>query len=99
MPDDNRHHVAAGSYYIDTQKPMILEAYLGTCLGVAVYDPVAAVGGLIHLLLPEPMSTDGTFQPEKYASTVEPFNQKNTHPPVFRFFCRLWQVQGQRSKT
>jgi chemotaxis receptor (MCP) glutamine deamidase CheD len=72
MPDDNRHHVAAGSYYIDTQKPMILEAYLGTCLGVAIYDPVAAVGGLIHLLLPEPMSIDGTFQPEKYASTGFP---------------------------
>jgi putative nucleotidyltransferase with HDIG domain len=72
MPDDNRHHVAAGSYSIDTQKPMILEAYLGTCLGVAIYDPVAAVGGLIHLLLPEPMSFDGTFQPEKYASTGFP---------------------------
>ncbi len=72
MLDDNRHHVAAGSYYIDTQKPMILEAYLGTCLGVAIYDPVAAVGGLIHLLLPEPMSIDRTFQPEKYASTGFP---------------------------
>jgi putative nucleotidyltransferase with HDIG domain len=72
MPDDNRYPVAAGSYYIDTQKPMILEAYLGTCLGVAIYDPVVAVGGLIHLLLPEPMSIDGAFQPEKYASTGFP---------------------------
>jgi putative nucleotidyltransferase with HDIG domain len=72
MPDHKRQHVAAGSYSIDTQKPMILEAYLGTCLGVAIYDPVAAVGGLIHLLLPEPMSIDATFQPEKYASTGFP---------------------------
>ncbi|MGW8301090.1 MAG: HDOD domain-containing protein [Desulfobacterales bacterium] len=72
MPDDNRYHVAAGSYYIDTQKPMILEAYLGTCLGVAIYDPVVAVGGLIHLLLPEPLSIDGALQPEKYASTGFP---------------------------
>ena len=72
MPDDNRYHIAAGSYYIDTQKPMILEAYLGTCVGVALYDPVAGVGGLIHLLLPEPMSIEGVFQPEKYASTGFP---------------------------
>jgi len=72
MPDDKRYHVAAGSYYIDTQKPMILEAYLGTCLGVAIYDPVVAVGGLIHLLLPEPLSIDGALQPEKYASTGFP---------------------------
>ena len=72
MPDDNRYHVAAGSYYVDTQKPMVLEAYLGTCVGVALYDPVAGTGGLIHLLLPEPVGIEGTFQPEKYASTGFP---------------------------
>jgi putative nucleotidyltransferase with HDIG domain len=51
---------------------MILEAYLGTCVGVALYDAVAGVGGLIHLLLPEPISREATFQPEKYASTGFP---------------------------
>jgi putative nucleotidyltransferase with HDIG domain len=30
------------------------------------------VGGLIHLLLPEPVSLAGSFQPEKYASTGFP---------------------------
>ena len=45
MPDSNRYHVAAGSHRIDTQKQMTLEAYLGTCVGVAVYDPVAGIGG------------------------------------------------------
>jgi putative nucleotidyltransferase with HDIG domain len=51
---------------------MILEAYLGTCVGVALYDPVAGVGGLIHLLLPEPPGIESTSQPEKYASTGFP---------------------------
>lgn len=72
MPDDKRYPVAAGSYYVDTQKPMVLEAYLGTCVGVALYDPVAGTGGLIHLLLPEPAGIEGPFQPEKYASTGFP---------------------------
>lgn len=72
MPEKHRYHVAAGSYRVDTQKPIILEAYLGTCVGVALYDPVAGVGGLIHLLLPEPATPDDTFQPEKYASTGFP---------------------------
>ena len=72
MPDENRYHVAAGSYRFDTTKPMILEAYLGTCVGVALYDPVAGIGGLIHLLLPEPISVEGASQPEKYASTGFP---------------------------
>jgi len=65
-------HVAAGSYYVSRQKPLVLEAYLGTCVGVALYDKEAGVGGLIHLLLPEPVSLAGSFQPEKYASTGFP---------------------------
>ena len=72
MSEKKRYHVAAGSYRVDTQKPMILEAYLGTCVGVALYDSVAGVGGLIHLLLPEPAGQNSSFQPEKYASTGFP---------------------------
>jgi len=66
------YHVASGSYYISRQKPLILDAYLGTCVGVALYDEETGVGGLIHLLLPEPISLAGSFQPEKYASTGFP---------------------------
>ena len=72
MSDDNRYHVAAGTYYVDTQKPKVLEAYLGTCVGAALYDSLAGVGGLIHILLPEPLRDDESFQPEKYASTGFP---------------------------
>ena len=72
MRDSKRYHVAAGSYRVESQKPLILEAYLGTCVGVALYDPVAGVGGLIHLLLPEPISQQAAPQPEKYASTGFP---------------------------
>ncbi|MEJ2286671.1 MAG: chemotaxis protein CheD [Desulfobacterales bacterium] len=72
MLNDNRYHVGAGSYYLDAKKPLILEAYLGTCVGVACYDPVAGIGGMIHLLLPEPVSEKGVTQPEKYATTGFP---------------------------
>jgi putative nucleotidyltransferase with HDIG domain len=72
MPDANRYHIAAGTYCVDTQKPVVLEAYLGTCVGAALYDSVAGVGGLIHILLPEPLKIEGSFQPEKYASTGFP---------------------------
>ena len=62
------YHVAAGSYYVGNAKSLILTAYLGTCVGVALYDTEAGIGGLIHLLLPEPISQVETFQPGKYAS-------------------------------
>ncbi|CAB1075563.1 HDIG domain protein [Olavius algarvensis Delta 1 endosymbiont] len=72
MQKAQHFHVASGSYYVSRQKPMILEAYLGTCVGVALYDKQAGVGGLMHLLLPEPVSVGGSLQPEKYASTGFP---------------------------
>ena len=67
-----KHHVISGSYYVKRNTPLILQAFLGTCVGVALYDEEAGVGGLIHLLLPEPVSEGSSFQPEKYASTGFP---------------------------
>jgi putative nucleotidyltransferase with HDIG domain len=66
------YHVAAGSFYVSHNKPLILKSFLGTCVGVALFDEEAHVGGLIHLLLPEPGSSAGSIQPEKYASTGFP---------------------------
>jgi len=38
---------------IATNKDDILVTYsLGSCLGIAIYDPVAGVGGLMHCMLP-----------------------------------------------
>lgn len=65
-------HVYSGSYHTGSHAPLVLQAYLGTCVGVALYDEEAGVGGLIHLLLPEPVSGEGSFQPNKYASTGFP---------------------------
>lgn len=66
-------YVAAGKYYISHSEPIILQAILGTCLGVVLYDDVVGVGGLIHLLLPEPVGGadyEGNFI--RYASTGMP---------------------------
>jgi chemotaxis protein CheD len=32
---------------------MLITYALGSCVGVAIYDPVAGVGGLLHFMLPE----------------------------------------------
>ena len=66
------HHVSAGSNFVGTRQPLVLEAYLATCVGLALVDETAGVGGLAHFLLPEPVSLSGTFQPEKYASSGLP---------------------------
>jgi putative nucleotidyltransferase with HDIG domain len=72
MQNQQHYHVGAGSFYVSQSKPLILQSFLGTCVGVALFDEEAQVGGLIHLLLPEPVSRTGATQPEKYASTGFP---------------------------
>jgi putative nucleotidyltransferase with HDIG domain len=72
MREEHRFHIATGSYYVGTGKLQFLEAYLGTCVGVALYDSVANIGGMIHLLLPEPNSLHESVESEKYATTGFP---------------------------
>ena len=72
MTVHQKHHVVSGSYFVGKSQPLLIEALLGTCVGVAAYDEVAGCGGLIHLLLPEQVVPGSTYQPEKYASTGLP---------------------------
>ncbi len=64
--------VASGSYAIGARNSGTLEAYLGTCVGVTVCDREAGIGGLCHMLLPEPTGLDKPWKPAAYASTGMP---------------------------
>ena len=64
--------VGSGSYVVADKTPQILEAHLGTCVGVTLCDRHANVGGLIHLLLPEPTGMQKDWQPVLYAATGLP---------------------------
>jgi putative nucleotidyltransferase with HDIG domain len=64
--------VGTGSFYVGETQPLILEASLGTCVGLVIRDPDAGIGGLYHLLLAEPRSLEDNSQPEKYATTGLP---------------------------
>ncbi len=73
MTDIPKVHIPAGRFTVQTQAGTIFQACLGTCLGVALYDRVKKAGGLIHILLPEPLNSScDTVAPEKYASTGLP---------------------------
>ena len=64
--------VPSGHDFIGEKQGAILQADLGTCVGVAIWDRHAEVGGLIHLLLPEPPSSEPPWQPGIYATTGLP---------------------------
>ncbi|MBW1766922.1 MAG: HDOD domain-containing protein [Deltaproteobacteria bacterium] len=67
-----RRPVGSGSFAVSGKQHEILEAYLGTCVGVAIFDSCSKVGGLIHLLLPEPTGVGEVWQPDGYATTGMP---------------------------
>lgn len=64
--------VPSGCYTISNKNKGLLTAYLGTCVGVTLCDRKANVGGLIHLLLPEPSGSGAPLKPENFASTGLP---------------------------
>ena len=37
----------------DDPKSVLVTYSLGSCIGVAIYDPVVRIGGLLHFMLPE----------------------------------------------
>lgn len=53
------------------QSPVVLVSYgLGSCLGIAIYDPCSMLGGLAHTLLPEPRGTSQNERPAKFVRSA-----------------------------
>jgi len=48
--------------------PDTIRTVLGSCIGIAIYDVTAGVGGLGHVILPD--STEGTGDPRKFADSA-----------------------------
>lgn len=50
-----------------SRAPEVLVTYgLGSCLGIALYEPVVKMGGLAHTLLPAPRGAMGEMRPTKF---------------------------------
>jgi chemotaxis protein CheD len=61
----------------------IITYALGSCLGITVHDPVAGVGGLLHVMLPT-----GTIDPAKMAAKPAMFVDSGV-PLLFKEAYRL----------
>jgi chemotaxis protein CheD len=82
--------VGVGDLGVSNDQSMSLTTYsLGSCIGVAIYDPVARVGGMLHAMLP-----DGSINEAKAA--MQPAMFVNTGLP---FLLRaLEQLRAQRAR-
>ena len=52
--------------------PQLLGALLGSCVGVALVDQAAGIGGLAHVVLPRSPGPSSEREPGKYADTAVP---------------------------
>ncbi len=61
------HSIGIGEIKV-TSAPDTIRTVLGSCIGIALYDPIAKVGGMAHVILPS--SHEGTGNPAKFADTA-----------------------------
>ena len=62
--------VKVGEARIATGSQVLLAIGLGSCVGLALYDPRARVAGLAHIMLPHPSSARQPTPPAKFGSTA-----------------------------
>lgn len=75
-PFGQRVIIGVGDMAVSNNAQVILSTYaLGSCIGVAAYDPVSRVGGILHLMLP-----DAGLSPERAAK--QPAMFANTGLPL-----------------
>ncbi len=65
--------VGLGEFRVARNSPAMLVCYgLGSCVGVAAWDPVAGVGGMAHVVLPDSALGHHLEPPGKFADTAVP---------------------------
>ena len=79
--------VGVGELAVSNQPQVTLSTYaLGSCVGIAAYDPVARVAGILHLMLP-----DSGISPDRAATKPAMFT--DTGFPLF-----LRELAGLRAE-
>ena len=82
--------VDIADFKVSNDPDTILITYsLGSCIGLAIYDPAARVGGLLHFMLPE-----STLSPEKARANPAMFCDTG----VPRLFHVAYELGAQKSR-
>ena len=70
--DMQRLTITAGEYCLG-RTPSVLDTFLGSCVGIALYDSASKVGGLLHVILPSGPPRKEDDNPTAYASRGIPY--------------------------
>jgi chemotaxis protein CheD len=65
-----REPVTIGEARVARTGTVLYTLGLGSCVAIVLYDGVQKVGGLAHILLPDPMASRRNGSPARYATTA-----------------------------
>lgn len=66
------HHVRIAHFAVARGSGRLMAVGLGSCVAITLYDPRQRVGGLAHVLLPDPSVARDASNPARFASEVVP---------------------------
>lgn len=52
-------YISQGQHAVGRDEDMVISTILGSCISICLFDPVARVGGMNHLLLPDAVQSQG----------------------------------------
>ncbi len=64
--------VGMADYKVGCNPASLISYGLGSCVGIALFDTVAKVGGLAHIMLPDSTQARAADNPAKFADTALP---------------------------
>ena len=67
-----QHFVKVAQYAVGRSTDMLVTLGLGSCVAIVLHDPVARVGGMAHVLLPDAALARDRSNLAKFASTAVP---------------------------
>jgi len=66
------HHVRIANLAVARGQGRLIAVGLGSCVAIVLYDEARRVGGLAHVLLPDPSVARDASNPARFASEVVP---------------------------
>lgn len=68
----NQIVVKVGQHAVGSGGETLVTLGLGSCVAILLHDPVAKVGAMAHVLLPDPSLSRNASNPTKFATTAVP---------------------------
>lgn len=69
--------VGMADYKVGRSPDSLISYGLGSCIGIALFDPTSKIGGLLHIMLPDSSQARSNENPAKFADTGIPLMLKD----------------------